>query len=397
MIKILSISGILPIPGLITSNDFVFQTYSTYAKLYPEDKVTIIRPTQYKTNLKKIITRNTEFDKLNKKFEWNIDGLRVFILPFFSARRFRNIQGLITHTIYLLNGKKIKAILSAAEPDVIHAQYIFPDGLLAYRLHKKYGIPYVITTHNELFYFRHFVSRKFSMKILQSASAILPINFASYTFFKTTGLPGTTLLPLGFHRNFLRKQKEVPAGPVKIVTIAELIKLKNIDKVIMAVAKLENTLPFTYTIIGRGPEKERLQALVADHKLQDRIKFIDHIPHDQIADELYKYDIFIMPSYVETFGRVYFEAMAMGIPIICAKNSGIFGYFKEGEEGFSVDHRNINDISDILKKLITRPDERLQVGMQGQKFVENYTWDRIANALHEHYREAVEKLPKKQL
>jgi glycosyltransferase involved in cell wall biosynthesis len=397
MIKILSISGILPIPGLITSNDFVFQTYRTYTKLYPEDKVTIIRPTQYKTNLKKIITRNTEFDKLNKKFEWNVDGLRVFILPFFSARRFRNIQGLIPHTIYLLNRKKIEAVLSVAGPDVIHAQYIFPDGLLAYRLHKKYGIPYVITTHNELFYFRHVVSRKFSMKILRSASAILPINFASYSFFKASGLSRATLLPLGFHRNFLRKQKEVSAGPVKIVTIAELIRLKNIDKVILAVAKLEKTLPFTYTIIGRGPEKERLQALVADHKLQDFIQFIEHIPHNEIAEELYKYDIFIMPSYVETFGRVYFEAMAMGIPIICAKNSGIFGYFKEGEEGFSVDHRNIENISNILRTLINQPEERVRVGLQGQKMVENYTWDRIASALHERYQQVIETLPTNQL
>jgi teichuronic acid biosynthesis glycosyltransferase TuaC len=393
MIKILSISGILPIPGLITSNDFVVQTYRTYTKLFPEDRVTIIRPTQYKTNLKKIITRNTEFDKLRKKFEWNIDGLRVFILPFFSARRFRNIQGLITHSIYLLNRKKIAAILSAAEPDVIHAQYIFPDGLLAYRLHKKYGIPYVITTHNELFYFRHLVSGKFAMKILRSASSILPINFASHSFFRAEGLSRSVLLPLGFHQTFLRHQKEVAAGPVKIVTICELIRLKNIDKVILAVGKFENTVQLTYTIIGRGPEKQRLQDLVADNELQGRIHFIEHIPHDQIADELYKYDIFVMPSYVETFGRVYFEAMAMGIPIICAKNSGIYGYFKEGDEGFSVDHRNIEDISNLLRYLITHPDERLQVGRQGQKMVENFTWDRIAGVLHERYQEAVANSP----
>jgi glycosyltransferase involved in cell wall biosynthesis len=393
MIKILSISGILPIPGLITSNDFVFHTYKTYARLFPEDRVIIIRPTQYKTNIKKIITRNTEFDKLNKKFEWNIDGLRVFILPFFSARRFRNIQGLITHTIYLLNRKKIEAILSEAEPDVMHAQYIFPDGLLAYWLHKKYGIPYVITTHNELFYFRHMISKKFAMQILKSATAILPINFASYSFFKAAGLTKASLLPLGFHKTFLRPQKEFTEGPVKIVTIAELIKLKNIDQVILATGKLEKSLQFTYTIIGRGPEKERLHALVAEHQLQDRIRFIEHIPHDQIADELYKYDILIMPSYVETFGRVYFEAMAMGIPIICAKNSGIYGYFKEGVEGFSVDHRNIDEISTLLKHLISHPDERLQVGKKGQKMVENFTWDRIAGELHERYQQAVVNLP----
>jgi glycosyltransferase involved in cell wall biosynthesis len=389
MLKILSISGILPIPGLITSNDFVLETYKTYSGLFPEDRVTLVRPTQYKTNIKKIITGTTEFDKLNKKTEWNIGGFRVFILPFFSARRFRNVQGLVTHSIYLLNRKKIEAILSAAEPDVIHAQYIFPDGLLAYRLHKKYGIPYVITTHNELFYFRHLVSERFAMKVLRSASAILPINFRSYSFFTGRGLSTTMLLPLGFHKSFLRLQKEPSVGPVKIVTIAELIPLKNIDKVIRAVAALGDEVQFTYTIIGRGPEKQRLNALVADKGMQDRIQFKEHVPHDRIADELYNYDIFIMPSYVETFGRVYFEAMAMGIPVICARNSGIHGYFKEGVEGFSVDHRNIEEISSLLKRLIANPVERLKVGQQGRKMVENYTWERIAGVLRERYQEAV--------
>jgi glycosyltransferase involved in cell wall biosynthesis len=124
------------------------------------------------------------------------------------------------------------------------------------------------------------------------------------------------------------------------------------------------------------------------NKLEKHVNFIEHIQHDQISDEMYTHDIFIMPSYVETFGRVYFEAMAMGIPIICAKNSGIHGYFKEMEEGISVIHNDIADISNKLEILITNQELRMRIGFQGQKLVEGYTWENITKTLHDIYLKA---------
>ncbi len=383
--KILSISGILPIPGLISSNDFVFQTYKHYKEIYKNDEVLIIRPTQYKTNIKKILTGKTEFNLLKGRSELTFFGITVIIFPFLSSRRVRNFHSLLAYSILFLNRSKIKQLLTKTNFDVIHAQYIFPDGLLAYLLSKKYKIPYMITTHNELFYFKHIISNRIATRIINNASFVAPINYSNFNYFNSIGIKNTELIPLGFNKSFLRPQKEITGGVIKILTVAELIKLKNIDKVILAVSKLVEKYKITYTVIGRGPEKEKLVQLVDHLQLGQKIEFVDHIDHNQIADETYKYDIFIMPSYIETFGRVYFEAMAMGIPIICAKNSGIFGYFKENEEGISVNHNNIDEIAEMIELLIVNPVKRLSIGKNGQKLVESYTWEKIAGILHARY------------
>lgn len=387
--KILSISGILPIPELISSNDFVFQTHKTHRSCFPQDEIVIIRPTQYKTNIKKILTRTTDFDRLGSNLLMHIEGFPVHIYPFFSSRRARDIHSLLTRSVYGLNKKRIKQLIEEYRPDVVHAQYIFPDGLLAAWIKRKYGIPYVITTHNELFYFNWPVSNRIAAGILRSASAILPINYRNFNYFKAKGFHQTGILPLGFHKSFLRPQKQSVPGPVKIVTVAELIKLKNIDKVIRAMALMNSNHECTYTIIGKGRERKNLQLLVEKYNLEEKVSFIDYVPHKDLADELYKHDILIMPSYIETFGRVYFEAMAMGIPIICAKNSGIYGYFKEGEEAFSVNHKKVKDIAHLLDSLVTHHNERVNVGLQGQKLVSGFTWDDIVRKLRIIYDQAI--------
>ncbi len=111
---------------------------------------------------------------------------------------------------------------------------------------------------------------------------------------------------------------------------------------------------------------------------------------EEVAEAMYQSDIFIMPSYFETFGRVYFEAMALGVPVICARNSGISGLFKEGREGFSVSHRDLNEITETLRVLISDKVLRKRVGEAGQKLVKNYTWEKVAGNLRKHYIMALE-------
>lgn len=391
--KILSISGILPIPGLIRSNDFVFHTYQHYKELFRNDDVIIVRPTQYKTNIKQILTRSTELNRLNGQREFSFYGMKVLIFPFLSTRRVRNLHAFLSYSAFFFNKSKLDRIINENAIDVVHAQYIFPDGLLAMIIKKRYQIPYVITTHNELFYFRHVFSKLIATRIVKTASYVLPLNFSNFTYYKSIGLSNLELVPLGFNKKFLRPQKKTSDETVRILTVAELIKLKNIDKVLFALKQLDDKHPFKYTIIGRGPEKENLENLATKLQLGHKVEFIDHIDHEEIANKMYGFDIFIMPSYIETFGRVYFEAMALGMPIICARNSGIFGYFKENEEGISVNHKDIGEISDKLEMLIKYPEKRLKIGNNGQKLVAGYTWERIAEILHEKYTSLLNTKP----
>jgi len=389
--NILSISSLLPVPGIININDFVFETYLNYKKKYVDDNIVIIKPLKYSLKLYKTYRKHFDGVKEKNRLTWIINNFQVEIFPFLSAWSIKNIHAIIIKTIFHFNKKRISSLISLYNFDIIHAQYIFPDGMLAYILNKKFNIPYIITTHNELTYFKHPISGRIALNILKNAYKVVPISYINYSYFKSQCLTNINLKPLGFNRSFLRNQKSTYQKNTKILTVAELRKLKNIDQVILTIKKLVPKYDISYTIIGKGQEKKYLSDLVDSLNLNSHIHFIDSIPHDQIANEMYKYDIFIMPSYFETFGRVYFEAMAMGIPIICAKNSGIYGYFKEMKEGISVNHNDINQILQALEYLIANPKKRVHMGKKGQELVKHYTWENIVERIHDIYIEAINK------
>lgn len=383
--NILIISSILPTEGVGTGNDFVFQTYLHYRYLFPNDSIVIIKPVKLKLNPFAIIKRRIIDNKIKRPIFLNLHNFQIELFAFYSTWSYRNIHALITRTIYYLNKTRIANLLKTSNFDIIHAQYIFPDALLANILHHRFNLPYVITTHNERFYFKHHLSKKIASKILNESSGVFPINHSNYLLYKTIGIRNLELIPLGFSPSFIKKQKRINNGKVSILTVCELIKLKNVDKVIKAVGQLIQKHDIHYTIIGKGKEKNSLIQLVATLHLNDYITFIDQIPYENIAKEMHRHDIFIMPSYFETFGRVYFETMAMGIPIICAKNSGIYGIFKEMKEGISVNHKDISDIVKALEYLLVNPIERHKIGNNGKKLVEKFTWENIAKLLHSKY------------
>lgn len=386
---ILSISSILPVPGLSKENDFVIETYSNYLKKNPDHSVTIIKPVRINLNPLRYFRNNNHLKQIRKLHSYDIKGLHVEVLPFISAWRMRNLHALVSRTIYTLNAKRLQALHRSLRFDVIHAQFILPDGFLAHKLSKKWGIPYLLTSHNEKFYFEHKISRQIATNILYRASAVLPINHFNYSYFQSIDIPRLRLLPIGFDQRFLKDQKSTSGKPLKILSVCTLIKLKNIDKVIEAVGILAEKYDIVYTIVGQGPERELLERLATELDLEERVIFKGPVPYEIIDEEMYHHDLFIMPSFFETFGRVYFESMAMGIPVICARNSGIFGMFREGIEAFSVDHNDISSIVTTLDTLISNEEKRKAMGISGKKLVEGYTWSNVVETLEHTYNEAI--------
>ena len=390
--NILSISSILPLPGYIKINNFVFDFYDHYLKEFKSDKVFFIYPSKYSNKLiRSILQDDTSALEINKLKKFHYKNHKIDIITFLSVQRFRNLHAILSNTLYSFNKRFIKKLINGNNINVVHAQFIFPDGMLAYHIWKKYKIPYIITSHNELKYFRHIISKRLSLQIFKNAYCVTPLNYTNYKTFLNNNLSNVLHVPLGFDSKFLKIKKKERNHEVKIITIANLIKLKNIDKVILSLARLNKNYNFHYNIVGEGPEKDNLNTLINHCKLRDKIKLLGHLAYEEIGDVLSEHDIFIMPSYFETFGRVYFEAMALGLPIICAKNSGIYGFFKEMEEGISVDHTNINDIADKLELLISNKSLRTRIGKNGHELVKKYTWKSLAIRYNKMYKKSIEK------
>lgn len=384
--NILSISGILPVPGIVKDNDFLIPLFETYRKKYPDDRIYFVKPFAYKPTLKssRLLSRIKEYD---------IGGFKVVLLPYFSTWSFASLHSIIASlSSYYLNRHKIRRLIKEWEIDIIHAEYVIPDGFMARMISKDLGIKYVVTVHDENRYMNYSISRKTVTSVLAGASWITPLNFPSAILYKKAVETSIEVIPHGIDIRFLKAEPEYNSGnEIKILTIAALLSYKNIDKVLMSLSRLKSNFHFSYTIVGTGPEKKRLNDLVNELGLKNRVMFIDRIPYDEIPSEMCRHDIFILPSYFETFGRVLFEAMAVGMPVICAKDSGIHGYFSEGEEAISVHHYDIEEIADKLRILMSDSDLRRIMGQKAKKLMLSYTWENIVTTLNSIYIKALMK------
>ncbi len=388
--KILSICGILPIPDLKEDeNDIVFHTYDYYLEKYPSDEIDFILPVPYANYLmskmgKKFYRRY----KLKKIKNYTDRGYHITIFPYFIVLINLNQYTWMHKFLYQHNKEKIKKF---ADYDLIHAHRIFPEGYLAYKMSEKLSIPYVITVRKEERYFNGGKAEDIATEILDSASEITTLNSYSYNLLKPH-YPDIHLLPHGVEERFFTDaDKQSNRSQIKILTVARLLKLKNIEKVIFVLSKLKNEYNLKYQIVGNGPHRDAIKEYIDKYSMHDHVEMISHVDHEEIQNVYAGADIFTMISYPETFGRVYFEAMAAGLPIVCAENSGVHGFFEEEVSGFSVEHNNTQELQHVLEKLLRNETLRTEVGNKGRELVRNYSWPVVIEKYREIFREALKK------
>jgi D-inositol-3-phosphate glycosyltransferase len=104
------------------------------------------------------------------------------------------------------------------------------------------------------------------------------------------------------------------------LSVGRLVKSKGFDKTILAFSKLEH-LNYEYHIVGEGVENKRLQSLINDYALNERI-FIHPWTND-ISDFYHSSDILLIPSKFESFGLVSLEAQACGLHVLAADIDGL--------------------------------------------------------------------------
>lgn len=145
---------------------------------------------------------------------------------------------------------------------------------------------------------------------------------------------------------------------LSITAVASLIKRKNLDIVIKGLAELKDK-NFFLRIIGDGEEKNNLQKLVKELNLERNIKFQGGISRREVFDYLKKSSVFVLLSDNETFGLSYLEAMAALNIVIAAKDDGIDGILKDGENSFLIPKDSL-ELKNCIEKIMNLDEEELK-------------------------------------
>lgn len=166
-----------------------------------------------------------------------------------------------------------------------------------------------------------------------------------------------------------------------IISVGALVKSKRIDLVIKAVSKLPEA---NLLVVGEGVEKKRLLSL-AEKLMPGRFEFVN-VRHEQMPEIYRAADVFaLLPSSSEAFGIVYVEAMASGLPIVCADDE----QRKEivGTAGILVDHATEpEDIAFAIDTALKR-----KWNGEPRKQAQRFSWDEIAQRYEKLMLEIIKK------
>jgi glycosyltransferase involved in cell wall biosynthesis len=103
-------------------------------------------------------------------------------------------------------------------------------------------------------------------------------------------------------------------------------------------------------------------------------------------------DIFIFPTFYETFGLVNLEAMQHSLPIISTREGGIPDIVKDGVNGFLIPNRNSKVLADKLEILLSNPELRYAMGLAGKKmYDEKFTLEIFENRMVEILQDCINK------
>lgn len=108
-----------------------------------------------------------------------------------------------------------------------------------------------------------------------------------------------------------------------VISIGHLIERKGFDITIRAFSKFVDIYPDSkLTIVGEGILKQELLALVIELGLQNNVEFVGIIHNEKLPEVYSRHHVFMLASRLETFGVVYAEAAACGLPIIATDCGG---------------------------------------------------------------------------
>jgi len=171
---------------------------------------------------------------------------------------------------------------------------------------------------------------------------------------------------------------------VVVAFISRLVAEKNIGLVQEVLQLLEQRgVPHRQLFVGEGPERARLKA-----KLPNAV-FTGFLDGDALSTAYASADVFFFPSVTETFGIVTLEAMASGLPAVCANATGSASLVKPGDTGFLVEETDKPGFADAIARLVSDPALRRRMGANAVARSRSYSWRRAMETLEGYYYEVL--------
>jgi glycosyltransferase involved in cell wall biosynthesis len=161
-----------------------------------------------------------------------------------------------------------------------------------------------------------------------------------------------------------------------ILFASKLLSRKRPMDLLVAFHRLhEQKVNAALVFVGSGEQQLQLNNYARKHQLSDV-----HVLGFRNQSELPKYysmaDVFVFPSENEPWGLVLNEVMCAGLPVVASREIGaVRDLVRHGENGFTYDAGDIDQLSSCLRELLEAPEKRMQMGKQSRAIIEQWNYE----------------------
>ncbi len=156
----------------------------------------------------------------------------------------------------------------------------------------------------------------------------------------------------------------------RLLFVGRVVELKGLGVLLDAISRLAERHPrLGLTVVGDGPDRDRLQRHAHSLGISDRVTFVGSRSQAEVADHLSGSDIFVLPSFAEGVPVVLMEALGAGLPVVASVVGGVVELVAEDINGFLVSPANVEQLADRLEQLIGDAELRQRFGTAGRATV----------------------------
>ncbi|WP_228702775.1 glycosyltransferase family 4 protein [Salisaeta longa] len=175
---------------------------------------------------------------------------------------------------------------------------------------------------------------------------------------------------------------------VVVTFVSRLVLEKGLDVYADVIERLEQRgISHRSLIVGDGPAREALEERL------DNTVFTGYLEGDALATAYASSDVFLFPSDTETFGNVTLEAMASGVPTVCANAVGSRDLVKDGTTGRLCTPGDVDAFTEAVARLAVDDDLRMRYGAAAHERAQEFRWDAILGLMDAYYDEVLGRTP----
>ena len=327
-------------------------------------------------------------------------NVTVYALPIgkdAQALHYQSMRDLLT---YSFKGYAFaKGLMQENRYDAIHAFFTVPCGVMAWRLGKRFKVPYIVSLrgadvpgYSERFSLLYAFIRPLVRRVWRDAARVVSNSQGLKELaLQTNPAQEIGVIPNGVATDEFKPSEKGMKDAVRVICVSRLTPRKGIRYLVEAMRILKDEKGIAdakLTIVGEGDEEAELKSLAARLGIQDAVLFRGRVAHDRLPQEYNAADIFCLPSLNEGMSNTLLEALASGLPIVATVTGGTHELVQDGVNGFFVEMQSAEDIAEKLARLMTDPELRQRFGAESRKRAEAMSWRVVAERYSEVYGQA---------